>query len=280
MIEQPGTILEAVIDLIQAICGVAVVLVVLRLRPRLSLSLHRRAAVAFAAVAGCFALMEVLFVVVLLAGLRGAWLGVVGEDVAEILLLAFILMGVLALYRADRRDVSELRRSADLDDLTGLPNRAFFRRVGGRRFVFSRENRLPLSCVAFDIDDFKPYNDQFGHEAGDRALECVADVLRESARAEDVAARYGGEEFVLLVNAEPWKAAEVAERIRRGVERRCSAGGEGGMRRQVTVSSGVAALSHDTPTLEDLVAAADREMYRAKRAGKNRVSVAEARKAS
>ena len=79
-----------------------------------------------------------------------------------------------------------------MDDLTGLSSRAFFRRAAVRRIELSKNNDLPLSCAVIDVDDFKPYNDRYGHQAGDEALRCVARVLRESARADDLSARYGG----------------------------------------------------------------------------------------
>ncbi len=125
-----------------------------------------------------------------------------------------------------------------------------------------------------DIDDFKPYNDDFGHEAGDNALRCLARILRSSARADAIAARYVGEEFVLLVNGFPEEAAVVAERIRSEVERQCSPERDAAMLLQMTASLGVVPLTKETQTLDGLIEAADRQMYRAKRSGKNRVSIA------
>ena len=160
-----------------------------------------------------------------------------------------------------------------MDDLTGLSSRAFFRRAAARRIELSKNNDLPLSCAVIDVDDFKPYNDRYGHQAGDEALRCVARVLRESARADDLSARYGGEEFVLLMSSDVEDAVEVAERVRRVVEYECSPERDASLMRQITVSLGIAFLTADTQTLEQLIEAADREMYRAKRAGKNRISV-------
>ncbi len=104
-------------------------------------------------------------------------------------------------------------------------------------------------------------------------MRCVARVLRESARADDLAARYGGEEFVLLMSSDVEDAVELAERVRRGVEHECSPERDASLDRRITISLGVASLTQDAQTLEQLIEAADREMYRAKRAGKNRVSV-------
>ena len=92
-------------------------------------------------------------------------------------------------------------------------------------------------------------------------------------RADDLVARYGGEEFVILVSGNLERAVEVAERVRRRVECECIPERDSSLARPITVSLGVVPLSEKTPTLERLVEAADTEMYRAKRAGKNLVSV-------
>ena len=143
-----------------------------------------------------------------------------------------------------------------------LSNRSFFRRAATRRLALSKENDLPLACIVLDIDDFKDHNDRFGHEAGDGALRCVAQALVRSSRADDLIARYGGEEFVLVMNG----SEEVASH--------CSPGYNSILRRDLTVCLGVAPLTVEMRTLEELVDAADMEMYHAKRTGKNRVSVA------
>jgi len=93
-------------------------------------------------------------------------------------------------------------------------------------------------------------------------------VLRELTRADDLAARYGGEEFALLMSRAMEDTVEVAERIRRGVEGECSPERDASVSRRITVSLGVASLTEGAQTLEQLIEAPDREMYRAKRAGK------------
>jgi diguanylate cyclase (GGDEF)-like protein len=246
----------------------------IRVRPGLSLPLQRRA-LSFLALAGIFLaaaqaphpLGELL------------WSG----DVPGIYLASWsIATGVLAascvilaahfLRRSELNEVGPLRRSADIDPLTALHNQAFFRRAATRRVTQAREYGVPLSLAMLDIDDFKEYNDTFGHEAGNAVLRILAGVLRRSVRADDLVARYGGEEFVVLLSGRAEEVEEAMERIRLQVEDRCSPVGESPVRRQVTVSVGVAALTESVQSLEELIEAADEAMYRAKRAGKNRVA--------
>jgi diguanylate cyclase (GGDEF)-like protein len=129
--------------------------------------------------------------------------------------------------------------------------------------------------LVLDIDEFKSYNDHFGHEAGNVVLRCVAHALRRSARADDLIARYGGDEFVMLLNVDLRVTAAVAGRIREQVEIYCTPGGDVSLIRPVTISVGVATHTAGMGRLEKLMDAADEEMQRVKRAGKNVVSVAE-----
>ena len=159
-------------------------------------------------------------------------------------------------------------------ELAGLPK---YVRAGKCRVTAERDFvQAHTEDLLADLDAFKPINDSYGHEAGDRVLRCVARVLRESARADDLVARYGGEEFVLLMSSDLEDAVEVADRVCQAVERECSPERDASLSRQITVSLGIAPLTEDTQMLELLIGAADREMYRAKRAGKNRISVMEA----
>jgi diguanylate cyclase len=129
-----------------------------------------------------------------------------------------------------------------------------------------------IACAVLDVDDFNSYNDRYGN--GDEALRCVGRVLRESTRADDVVSRYGGEEFVVLMGGNIEDAIEVAERVRQGVEHESVTENGILLGSVVTVSVGVAALTEDVSSLEQLVEKADDELYRAKRAGKNRVAAA------
>jgi diguanylate cyclase (GGDEF)-like protein len=118
-----------------------------------------------------------------------------------------------------------------------------------------------------DCDDFKIYNDSYGHKAGDAALGRIARIIEACGRRIDLAARYGGEEFVLvLVDTDTAGALLVAERIRAEVE---ASGAKGGA--PLTVSIGVAGYPQDAGARDELLDKADWAMYAAKRAGRNRV---------
>jgi two-component system, sensor histidine kinase LadS len=239
-------ILEATFGLLGAAVGVVILLFALRTATTLTLLSHRRALRIFVVIA-------LLIVVSELIGVLGPFVRAsaftdVAEELAE---LVAISCGGFILYlisRAEQEEVSVLRHSANVDELTDLSSRSFFRRAADRRHEMSKRNDLPLSCVVLDVDDFKPYNDRYGHKAGDEALRCVARVLRESARADDLVARYGGEEFVLLMSGGVEDALEVAERIRLRVQDECTPEYDASLSRPVTLSLGIAALTKDTPT--------------------------------
>lgn len=156
------------------------------------------------------------------------------------------------------------------DGLTDLYNHAHFQNALAQEIARARRYRHPLSLFMIDIDDFKRYNDTFGHLAGDWALQDLATILRESCRQTDLIARYGGEEFaVILPETAASGAMVVAERIRHAVETESQARLR--FRRPITVSIGVAVYPWDGNSAQDLLARADERLYKAKAAGKNRV---------
>ena len=169
---------------------------------------------------------------------------------------------------------AQLEELATVDEMTGLANYRAFRTKLHDEWLRSARYETPLSVVMLDLDDFKGVNDSFGHPAGDRVLREFATLVTGGARATDVAARYGGEEFALILPHTPGeRAARVAERIRLAVEEFVFLEGERPLR--VTVSAGVATVpsANSLPSPDRLVAAADRALYAAKKAGKNRVVV-------
>jgi len=174
-----------------------------------------------------------------------------------------------------RRDAKEnkLRTQADTDPLTGLYNRRWFDEKAQHEWQRRRAGDGHLAVLMMDIDQFKAYNDHYGHPRGDLALINVAHLVRKGCRREeDGAARYGGEEFVMIIpGCDSAAAARVAESIRRDVEE-TALPHEKSQRGVVTISIGVASTS-DTPaeSLQALIDAADANLYKAKEAGRNQV---------
>ena len=176
---------------------------------------------------------------------------------------------VVALDNARLHGMVE--RQALVDGLTGLANRRAAADAMHAEAARAERLETPLSIVLADLDGFKDVNDAHGHAVGDEVLRVFAEVLRETLRESDVAGRWGGEEFLLLLpGANGEGAAQLADRVRRALAGR-SIPGVPGLR--VTASFGVAEYAGETNT-EQLVAAADSALYRAKRAGKDRVEPA------
>jgi diguanylate cyclase (GGDEF)-like protein len=169
-----------------------------------------------------------------------------------------------------------LEEEATVDEKTGLANyRVFFKKLR-EEWERSERYKLPLSVVMLDLDDFKKVNDSVGHPAGDKVLREFAMLVSGGARGTDLAARYGGEEFAMILpHTDRERAERVAERVRAAVADFSFLEPDHPLR--VTVSAGVATFgpSPVIASAEQLVAAADRALYAAKKAGKNRVIVHE-----
>ncbi len=209
----------------------------------------------------------------------------------------------VAAALSNARLYEALQLQAQTDGLTGLYNyRHLQRRLKEESARFHRYG-TPLSLLMLDVDDFKRFNDEFGHQAGDEALISLANVLRQSLRTDvDVICRYGGEEFaVLLPNtssggrvARSWQGgrqqsvarsssigervrdeagSSVAERVRRDIAEQSQRAGSLSLPRPLSVSIGVSELCEAVSTPDRLVALADEALYVAKRLGKNRVEV-------
>jgi two-component system, cell cycle response regulator len=163
--------------------------------------------------------------------------------------------------------------SASRDGLTKIYNKRYFLDQLNAELRYSRRHDVPLSLLMLDLDHFKLVNDTYGHPVGDTVLLTLANIVSPTVRAEDVFARYGGEEFVVLArNTDIESARTVAERIREKVAEQAFVHGEHQI--HITVSIGVASITDPEAQLaEDLISAADRALYEAKRGGRNRVIV-------
>ena len=165
-----------------------------------------------------------------------------------------------------RKQNEDLERLSTSDSLTGLYNRRYLTQRLSQELLRSYRHKGVFSVLMADVDEFKKYNDAFGHPAGDEVLKKVATILLNSTRDEDCTARYGGEEFAVLLTGTSGEVAnEVAERIRARVESHQFAG------RKITLSIGIAEFPNDGETAEEVIANADEALYSAKRAGRNRV---------
>ena len=157
---------------------------------------------------------------------------------------------------------------AHTDSLTNLWNYGYFQYKLDEFFVQASKFNKRLSLLMIDIDDFKIYNDEFGHLEGDKALINIASLIKNSCRKRDLVCRYGGEEFVVILpEASKKEAYEIAERVRASVEDSSYL-----FKKRFTVSIGIASFPEDCQDKNSLVGIADSFLYQAKREGKNRVS--------
>jgi diguanylate cyclase (GGDEF)-like protein len=179
----------------------------------------------------------------------------------------------LALERAGWQErATEFQLMSITDALTSLPNRRYMEERLAEELNRSKRYDFPMSFLMIDIDDFKIYNDKNGHQAGDLALQITAHCLKGGLRSADVASRYGGEEFcILLPQTAMAEAGTIADRIRQRVSTTQFPHGKTQPLGRVTISVGVSTFSKNIDTSENIIAAADRALYRAKSLGKNRV---------
>jgi diguanylate cyclase (GGDEF)-like protein len=189
---------------------------------------------------------------------------------ARQLLQLFARSATLAFKNAST--LNRVRSEADLDPLTGVLNRGALMALLREFAQESLATGRPLSVFLFDIDHFKSYNDANGHLPGDDCLRLLARLVADQTRADDAFGRYGGEEFlILLPGRTPEEGLLVAEKTRQLVAEYPFPYGEGQPLGRVSISGGVACLPDHATTPEEVLEAADRALYLAKSAGRNRV---------
>jgi diguanylate cyclase (GGDEF)-like protein len=197
--------------------------------------------------------------------------GALGERDVNILTA---LAGYATIAIQNARLFAQTEHLATTDGLTGLFNHRHLHQAMERMLEHCHREERPLALIMLEIDNFKRYNDTYGHQRGDEVLRIVAEMLRKGSRATDIVARYGGDEFmIVLPDTRKDTAGEVGERLRRAIEAYPFRLGEN-IVTNVTLSVGIAASPDDGETVDALVDAVDRAQYSAKRTGGNKVQTA------
>lgn len=183
-------------------------------------------------------------------------------------------MGAMSLHHS--RAYRDMKVTAEIDGLTGLYNKSYISVALGEKILEAEELGASVSILLLDIDNFKNYNDTNGHDAGDRLLREFSQLLSDNVRETDVVGRFGGEEFLLIFpGATPSQALSAAEKMRRKIAEQAFPHRERQPLGFVSFSGGVASYPGHCLGSAALVRAADRALYRAKAAGRNRVLEAE-----
>lgn len=190
-----------------------------------------------------------------------------------LVLLVYVLYTLWLNLVEVQKTERTLRRQALRDPLTGLFNRRFFDAGLEQEIMRSRRSGDPVSLLMLDIDHFKNYNDEYGHEAGDAVLRAIGQLLQTQVRGGDVACRFGGEEFVILMpNAPMGSAKERGKQILEAI-RGLEVPHQGRLLPSVTASLGVAEFPAHASDAEGILDAADHALYVAKRTGRDRMVV-------
>jgi len=190
----------------------------------------------------------------------------------ERLQLLSILASFAIMSIENARLHGRTKELACTDGLTGLYNHRQFKRIFAEEVSRAQRYGKPMSVIMYDVDDFKKFNDTYGHPVGDKVLEGVACLLRTLSRECDLSFRYGGEEFLTILPETGIEEALVAaERVRRSIAERSPDFTKGEIASGVTVSVGVASYPEDGKDAESLLSVVDSLLYKAKGQGKNKV---------
>ncbi|KAA1175211.1 GGDEF domain-containing protein [Marinobacter salinexigens] len=193
----------------------------------------------------------------------------------EALMLAFIIAYRIRILEGIKDSQVELKRQAVTDPLTMLFNRRYFFTEAKDIVALAKKHGRAVSVFAVDVDHFKSVNDQYGHQIGDELLVNLADTLKFHCRSTDLIARFGGEEFVcLLPGCDLPEATGVAEKLRQAVEEQTVVL-DGSEPLRFTISVGVASVDMASGDIQEALNEADRALYQAKNAGRNRVRAIE-----
>lgn len=159
---------------------------------------------------------------------------------------------------------------ARTDKLTGLANRHYFEQKLVEEVEYSNASGNPLNTLIFDLDNFKKFNDSYGHIWGDKLLSLFSDIIKQNIRKSDIPIRYGGEEFLILIRDLDMEMAKgIGERIRRQLEKQRIYVGSDENRKRVTVSCGLAQYPKHSKDIKEVIDLADKSLYHAKEIGKN-----------
>lgn len=186
------------------------------------------------------------------------------------------VMNTLCITYAKRevKKYDEMRKRefkiARTDKLTGLANRHYFDQKLREEVEYADENDSVLNILMFDLDNFKSFNDTYGHVSGDKLLSLFSDIIKQCIRNVDIPVRYGGEEFIILIrDLDIVIAKSVGDRIRRQLEKQKIYVGQEDEHHRITVSCGAAQYPTHSKNIREVIEKADQALYRAKELGKN-----------
>ena len=202
------------------------------------------------------------------------------KKVLQIVVISLIVVSVIMLIMAiyihkKNKEINKLNKLfknlSVTDGLTGIPNRRALDEYLAGNWALYRKTQMPISFVMIDIDYFKPYNDNYGHQAGDKALELVSKGIKDSCESSDFVARYGGEEFtVIMLNTDKEEAINRAEKIRENIRLANILHEYSKVSDRVTLSIGISTAYIDTnKDYNDYIKKADKALYEAKHNGRN-----------